>query len=105
MKIKMASKLLQAYNKGDSAKCAKKDDASAVEAYCNAKFPTNPEQNQNCKVPEDFCFICCDKEFGAMRQTERSDCYNGCTPAPEGAAASPDAVVATPEPKQWKLVD
>jgi len=66
MKIKMASKLLQAYNKGDMSKCGKKDDVAAVEAYCNAKFATNPDQNQDCKKTEDFCIICCNNEFGAM---------------------------------------
>lgn len=63
----MASKLLKAYNKGDKTKCAKKDDTIAVEGYCNIKFASSPDQNQACKVPEDFCFICCDQEFGAMR--------------------------------------
>ena len=91
MKIHMASNLLQAYSKGDKATCGKASDAKSVEAYCNKNFPTNPDQNQGCKVEDDFCYICCDKEFGAMRMTERKDCYQQCAGPPQ-------------EPGQWSQV-
>lgn len=56
----MAANLMQAYSKGDKEQCAKYDDKSAVESYCNRKFPDTPSQNLGCKVEEDFCFICCE---------------------------------------------
>ena len=88
LKIKMAAQLLQAYEKGDKEQCAKSDEPALIEAYCNKQFPDQPQLNQGCKVrisfffiikvTEDFCFICCDKEFGSMRMTERKDCYQQC---------------------------
>jgi len=78
LKIKMAAQLLQAYEKGDKEQCAKSDEPALIDAYCNKQFPDQPQLNQGCKVTEDFCFICCDKEFGSMRMTERKDCYQQC---------------------------
>jgi len=74
MKIGMAAKLLKAYEKGNKDTCASKD-TKVIEAYCNKKYADNPANNQACKVPADFCFFCCEREFGAMRMTERKECY------------------------------
>lgn len=60
IKIKMAASLMEAYAKGDKSICAKFDEEKVVESYCNKKFPGTPAQNLGCKVPEDFCFICCE---------------------------------------------
>lgn len=52
------------------------EQAKHIEAICTAAFSTNISKFMECKLPESFCFICCESEFGQMHLSDRERCYN-----------------------------
>ncbi len=47
-----------------------------IEAICTAAFASNVSKFMECKLPESFCFVCCESEFGQMHLSDRERCYN-----------------------------
>jgi hypothetical protein len=87
LRQKMAKDMLQANKNGDIEKCkAGKTDADKREAYCNANYVDDFVRNSDCKSQENFCYMCCESEFGNMFIDRRESCYNMCdlpvAPAP-----------------------
>jgi hypothetical protein len=76
MRIKLAADLVKAYKKGDKTKCGTEvqNNQNSINAYCDKVFVEDPAQNIACKVKEDFCFICCQSEFGSFRMSDRKEC-------------------------------
>jgi len=46
--------------------------------YCDANFITDYIMNSDCKDEEQFCYICCENEFGNMFLVKREECYDMC---------------------------
>ena len=75
----MAKSLLNANRFGDWKLC--KDSRRTKEKvlkYCDANFMDNFTKNQSCKDPDDFCYICCENEYGNMYIKQRDKCYDMC---------------------------
>lgn len=72
---------LQLYTKkGNMDKCfipdpSKKDDLHNIEVYCVSNFPNDMTQFMECKIPESFCYSCCEREFGQVQLKLREKCY------------------------------
>jgi len=47
-----------------------------IEVYCAAAFPANIPKYMECKLPESYCFVCCEGEFGEMHLSDRERCYS-----------------------------
>jgi hypothetical protein len=75
----MAKNLLDA-NKFGSIEICKTSNNNVVKIneYCDANFIDNYLHNVNCKEMENFCYICCENEFGNMYMKERDQCYTAC---------------------------
>merc|ERR1712222_120813 len=73
---------LQLYGKkGDMQKCFipdpnKKEDLHNIEVYCVSNFAADMAQFMECKIPESFCYSCCEREYGPMMLKLREICYN-----------------------------
>lgn len=90
IRIKIAAETLESYGKGDASLCYKSENLTRekMDEYCDLKFNDDIQQNQNCKVfpliqiDKDFCYLCCQKEFGLMRVSERKSCFDSCPKEP-----------------------
>ncbi len=81
MRSETAQKLQLYAKKGVMEKCflpnpSKKEDAHNIEVYCAANFTNEMTQFLECKVPETFCYTCCEREFGPVQLVLREKCYN-----------------------------
>jgi hypothetical protein len=52
------------------------EDLHKIEVYCASSFPSEISGFMECKVPESFCFTCCEKEFGPLQLIVREKCFN-----------------------------
>lgn len=91
LRQKMATEMLKASKNGDMEKCKKGIvDVEARDTYCNVSYIDDFVRNSDCKTDEDFCYMCCESEFGNMFIDRRESCYNMCdTNEQKKPAASP----------------
>lgn len=79
VKSKITSKLLKANKSGDKTTCvAGLTNPNKRDGYCNASHPDDYLENAYCKEEDNFCYSCCDTEFGLLRAAQRDDCYETC---------------------------
>lgn len=81
MKIRseMANEIMEANKNGNYKICIKsRNDISKIKDYCDLNEPTDFVKNTSCKEPENFCYICCEIEYGNMFIAEREDCQTKC---------------------------
>jgi len=79
IKAKMGKNLMRANKMGLISNCRKgKKTPMSRELYCNANFVDDFIKNSDCKSEEDFCYMCCENEFGNMFLRKREQCYDMC---------------------------
>jgi len=95
IRSKMSKEILLANKNGNLETCRKaKASSDLKEQYCNENFVEDWTRNADCKG-EDFCYMCCENEFGALFVTQRDNCYKMC----DGKEVKkPEPVVAEPTP-------
>ena len=75
----MAKELLEANKNGNMKNCIKgKNDNIFRNNYCNTNFVDDYLKNNDCKVQETYCYLCCENEFGNAFLEKRDQCYNMC---------------------------
>lgn len=75
----MAKELLNANKFGDHKLCkSSRGDKMKMQKYCDSNFLDNYTKNLDCKNPDDFCYVCCENEYGNMYIKERDKCYDMC---------------------------
>jgi len=78
----MAKNLMDANKNGDIGSCINaQKDPSLMKAYCDANFTDNYEKHTSCMDLTNFCYNCCDAEFGNMFIVKRDECYEECDKA------------------------
>ena len=79
IKSQMAKDILMANRDGDMELCRKgKDSLNSRDAYCNANFIDDYIKNFDCKKEENFCYNCCEHEYGDNFLDKRDVCYDMC---------------------------
>ena len=79
LRQQMAQDLMAAQKNGDMKKCKRgKKDVDFRENYCNLHFVDDYIRNSDCKTNEQYCYMCCETEFGNMFIDRREKCYNMC---------------------------
>jgi len=73
MKIRITNMLIDQEFKGSISNC-KQDKEEKQIAYCNARFTTEWFENKFCRVKENFCGVCCEKEFSVRFAEDREKC-------------------------------
>jgi len=75
----MAKGLMNDNKKGDMANCDPKKSKEDMKTYCNENFSDDVDKVQECLATEfDFCFMCCENEFGRMYEDLREKCQTQC---------------------------
>lgn len=75
----MTSELIQANKLGDWKICkAARNNKNKMVDYCNANFVDNYNKNLECRDPDNFCYVCCENEYGNMYLQKRDKCYTMC---------------------------
>lgn len=76
----MAERLGKASKLGKIEKCFKPNMENEVlaEKYCDESFSDDHIKYEECKDFENFCYICCENEFGDLHIIERDKCYDKC---------------------------
>lgn len=72
--VKTALAVLKSNNVGDISKCMT-TDPKEQESYC-VKGYHEFEDVEECKNASNFCYSCCNNEFGVMKLTYRENCYH-----------------------------
>lgn len=79
IKAKMASNAMRANKMGKISNCRRGlKSQKERNNYCDANFIDDFIKNTDCKVPDQFCYICCENEFGNMFLRKREQCYDMC---------------------------
>jgi len=79
IKAKMAGNAMKANKKGQIINCrrGKKSKKERLN-YCDANFIDDFIKNSDCKTEDQFCYTCCENEFGNMFLRNREECYDMC---------------------------
>ena len=79
IRSKMSKEIILANKDGSVKNCEKgRKDRDYRETYCNGAFTENWMKNSSCKSDEEFCYTCCEYEFGVNFITGRDNCYDMC---------------------------
>lgn len=75
--MEVAADVMKAHRKGDMGKCLSKDQKVVCE-YCEGAYKEDASQMIECKNEENYCFMCCENEFGGYHQKEKQKCLEQC---------------------------
>jgi len=79
IRTKMAGLLVNDNKVGNYSLCNPTQAQTAMNQYCQTNFATDPDTNKDCVAsPEDFCYVCCENEFGRNHMELRDRCYKLC---------------------------
>jgi hypothetical protein len=75
----MAGQAMKANKMGKISNCKRgKKNQKERDNYCNANFIEDFIKNSDCKIKDQFCYTCCENEFGNMFLRKREECYDMC---------------------------
>lgn len=88
VKNKIAEQLSDINKEGNMDSCFKPSSAPAditrVQAYCSMNFlDSDPEKYAECLKNDEFCYVCCEREFGEIVIKKREECYDKCDKDPK----------------------
>jgi len=79
IKSKMAKDIMDANREGDMQLCRRgQKNAGKKDAYCDTNFIADYIKNYDCKDKAQFCYMCCENEFGNNFIDKRDSCYDMC---------------------------
>ncbi len=79
IRAEIAGEIMNANRRGNMEVC--KDDRNNVvkiKEYCDKHYSDDYRKNMHCKDPQNFCYSCCETEFGNMFIAQREDCQTMC---------------------------
>ena len=92
---KIAREIMLANKAGSSEVCKKNfESQSSINNYCNEYIIDEYAKNKGCKEKTNFCYVCCENEFGNMRMVERDQCYDMCDKLMREATSTGDFIWA-----------
>jgi hypothetical protein len=99
IRAETANEIMDANRKGDEETCKNaRKTIELMKAYCENSFTTDYNKLLSCKEPENFCYSCCEGEFGNMYIANRDDCQSMCDDEEKKDLKSGDFVWTPPTP-------
>jgi hypothetical protein len=82
-KMKVAEKLSSINKEGDINSCFKPTDSEQdnikIQNYCKINFiESDPQKYSDCLKHDNYCYTCCEREFGEILIKKRNQCYDKC---------------------------
>jgi hypothetical protein len=81
IRTSIAEKLNVVNRTGDYGICIGTMVESERETYCTTNFATDYNKFADCKDETQFCYVCCENEYGDLHIMERDSCYAKCDEA------------------------
>jgi len=78
IRSEMAEEIMNANKKGNAENCNIRNDIAKIASYCDKWVADDYTKNRNCKDPANFCYACCETEFGNMYISQRDECQTMC---------------------------
>ena len=75
---KLTENMIKAEKKGDYKNCVNAILRNQTEEYCSSAFGDDPYSLGDCVKNQNFCYLCCENEFGDMHNDDRDLCTNKC---------------------------
>jgi len=77
VRLQMNKDMNVLYKDGDMNRCrvALKNKTNRDD-YCGMNFPDNFIKYTDCKEDDDFCYFCCETEYGDMHMEKRQECFD-----------------------------
>lgn len=75
----LTQNIISAEKVGDTKNCLNNLESEAnMRKYCSIAYVTDPESEIECKHPDNFCYLCCENEYGEVHKSERDQCIGQC---------------------------
>ena len=75
----LTENILAAEKKGNDDVCVNSIvDKNRINKYCIISYRNEPETELECKKINNFCYLCCENEFGDFHKDEREICFKKC---------------------------
>ena len=71
--MEVAADVMKAHHKGDASKCGTKDQTQICQ-YCEKNYMDDVQSLLECKDEANFCYMCCENEFGSFFLKEKNKC-------------------------------
>jgi hypothetical protein len=78
LKSDISKNLLKASKNGDSQECNPERPAEEIVEYCKVNYEYDNNKMNECVMNDNFCYMCCESEFGDLHLESRSVCYTKC---------------------------
>jgi len=79
IRAEMAKEIMISNKRGNQDLCRDgRNDVTKIKDYCDRNISEDYVKNSACKEPQNFCYSCCEAEFGNMFIAERDDCQTMC---------------------------
>jgi hypothetical protein len=83
IRSKTAAKMQKYTAAGDKEKCFNPERSTediekvteTIERYCQIKYHDESAKYNECHTSSNFCYVCCETEFGDLHTKEREECY------------------------------
>ena len=82
LRTQMAGEMLSAQKEGNMTACFI-NSPEQREDYCSKSYSDDPTKMQDCKEPTNYCYVCCETEFGEFHYEKRDICLNKCELTPK----------------------
>jgi hypothetical protein len=74
----IAKKINKLSKNGNADNCLTSQTDIHRQSYCGANFVDSYIKYQDCLTEANFCYVCCENEFGDFHISERDKCYASC---------------------------
>ena len=78
IRTKMTEKIGKLAANGDEGNCFNPKFKTETQVYCVKNFAADYANLIKCQDVENFCYICCEHEFGELNIQKRDRCYDKC---------------------------
>lgn len=78
MKKDISKDLIRASKKGDYEECDPERENYQILNYCKVNYENDGFKMAECIKNDNFCYMCCESEYGELHLELRNNCYNKC---------------------------
>lgn len=78
LKKDISKNLIRASKKGNFEECDPERDQNQILNYCKVNYDNDGFKMAECVKNDNFCYMCCEAEYGELHLELRNNCYTKC---------------------------